>query len=289
MVDRLSLAIVAILAMTLALTRAAAAAPRGGATDVDAAEQLYAKLEYEKALDAAEQILKQHGLTHDVLVRATRLVGVSSAILGKNEVARQAFFQLLVYEPDIELDTSYGPKATAAFQDAREKVRALPTRPGLEVSPSVRTSGGQLKVTTHDPTHIAKKGLVGLRWTASGEYTISPLALGDATVAVPPAPAGRTRLDFYVAIVDDRDDAVYEAGSARVPKSAFAEPDAPPVRPEREEQKSSFVGGPLFWVIAGTVLAGGGTALFFVLRAEDKSPTSAILSPVIRCGNDLCK
>jgi hypothetical protein len=287
MVGRLSLA---ILATVLALTAGAAAAPRGGPADIDAAEQLYAKLEYEKALDAAVQILKQRGLSHEVLVRATRLVGVTTALLGKGEIAREAFFQLLVYEPDIELDTSYGPKATAALQDAREKLRALPTRPGLEVSTTVRAAGGQLKVTTHDPTHIAKKGLVGMRWTAAGDYTVSPVALGAATVSVPTAPPGRTRLDFFVAVFDDRDNTVFEAGSPRVPKSAFVEPAAPPAPVERQEQqKSSFVGGPLFWVITGVVVAGGGTALFFALRPEDKSPTSAILSPAIRCGNDLCK
>jgi hypothetical protein len=39
--------------------------------------------------------------------------------------------------------------------------------------------------------------------------------------------------------------------------------------------------------LLGAAVAGGGTALFFALRPQDP-PSSASLSPIIRCGADRC-
>ena len=273
--------------------------PAGGASslsaapiDVETAEQLYAKLDYEQANSVAERFVKKAGLTHDQLVRAYRVLAVTYAILDKEEQARDAFLQLLTYDPDYQADPNLGPKVNTPFMEARGSFRSLPSKPGIEVAATVSTNGGNLRVTTRDPTRIVKKVVVGYRWTSSGEYTITQLNANEvvAAVEVNAAPAGRTRLDFYVQALDERENAVLEAGNPNVPKSAFAEAGAGGGGGGGKGSKSeggSVFSSPVFWIIAGAAVAGGGTALFFALRPQDP-PSSAALSPVIRCGADRC-
>lgn len=274
--------------------------PAGGAAslaaapvDVETAEQLYAKLDYEQANAVAERVVKKASLTHDQLVRAYRVLAVTYAVLDKEEQARDAFLQLLTYDPDYQADPNLGPKVNTPFMEARGSFRSLPSKPGIEVAATVSTSGGNLRVTTRDPTRIVKKVVVGYRWTSSGEYTITQLNPNEvvAAVEVGAAPAGRTRLDFYVQALDDRDNAVLEAGNANVPKSAFAEAGSGGGggggKGQKAESGGSVFSSPIFWIIAGAAVAGGGTALFFALRPHDP-PSSASLSPVIRCGSDRC-
>src|SRR6476620_2185120 len=92
-----------LLAITLATAPAYAqkgkpAPPSGlqAPADVETAEQLYAKLDYEQAKAVAERVVKKQGLTHDQRVRAYRVLAVTSAILDDQEEAREAFLQLLV-------------------------------------------------------------------------------------------------------------------------------------------------------------------------------------------------
>ncbi|MBX3197028.1 MAG: hypothetical protein KF894_02625 [Labilithrix sp.] len=283
-------------------TSAAFAQPKGkdrparaaeAPADVETAEQLYAKLDYDKANEVAERVTRQRNLSHDQLVRAYRILAVTDAILDKEEQARDAFLQLLVFDPEYTVDTNLGPKVSTPFVEARGQFRSLPSKPGMEVVANVRADGGQLRITTRDPTRIAKKVSVGYRWTSSGEYTVSTVGLGEATVEVAPASGGRTRLDFYALALDERDNAVFEAGNPQVPKSAFAEAGSRPVGGGAgsgggEKSGGSVFSSPVFWIIAGAVVAGGGTAAFFAFRPEDPA-TRASLSPQIRCGAELCK
>ena len=255
--------------------------------DVETAEQYYAKLDYETANAVAERVVKQRGLTHDQLVRAYRVLAVTYAILDKEEQARDAFLQLMTYEPDYEVDRNLGPKVSTPYTEARGSFRSLPTKPAIEVSATIQTSGGTLRVTTRDPTRVVKKVVVGYRWTSSGEFVTSQIGSGDGVaVEVAAAPAGRTRLDFYAQALDDRDNAVLEAGNPQIPKSAFAAADGGGGGGKKSEGGSIF-GSPVFWVIASAAVIGGGTALFFAVRPQDP-PTKATLSPVIVCGNDRC-
>ena len=270
------------------------AAPSGlqAPADVDTAEQLYAKLDYEAAKGVAERVIKKSNLTHDQLVRAYRVLAVTAAILDNHDEAQEAFLQLLVLDPDYTVDQNLGPKVTTPFVEARGQFRLLSTngKPGVEVVANVRTDGGQLRVTTRDPRKMVKKVTVGYRWTSSGEYTVSQIAVGDGVpVEVSAAPAGRTRLDFYAQALDERDNAVLESGNPAVPKSAFAEvgPRGGP-GPGPGKEGGGVLSSPFFWIFAGAAVAGGGTALFFALRPEDPA-TKASLSPQIRCGTDICK
>lgn len=283
-----------LLAALLAPTAWAAPPSKGSSpaglsapADVETAEQLYAKLDYDAANAVAERVVKQRGLTHDQLVRAYRVLAVTYAILDKEEQARDAFLQLITYDAEYQADPNLGPKVNTPFMEARGSFRSLPTKPAIEVSAAVQTSGGTLRVTVRDPTRIVKKVMVGYRWTSSGEFVTSQIATGDGIpVEVTAAPAGRTRLDFYAQALDERDNAVLEAGNAQVPRSAFAVADGSSAGPKKSEGGSIF-GSSVFWVIAGAAVVGGGTALFFAARPYDP-PTKSTLSPQIYCGRDRC-
>ncbi len=289
------LAWVAGLLIMLVSAGALAAPPKNpGLTapaDVDTAEAVYAKLDYEAANAVAERVVRQKGLTHDHLVRAYRVLAVTYAVLDKEEDAQRAFLQLLTFDPEYQADTNLGPKVNTPFVEARGSFRSLPSKPGIEVSATVQTTGGTLRVSTRDPTKMVKKVNVGYRWTSSGDYTVSQIAAGEAvSVEVSAAPSGRTRLDFYAQALDERDNAVLEAGNPQVPKSAFAE--APGMRGggpggDKKSEGGSVFSSPFFWIFAGAAVAGGGTALFFALRPQDP-PTKATLSPVMQCGTDRC-
>ena len=284
----------AALALGLALAAADAHAQgRGGssAADVEAAEQLYTKLDYEEANATAERVVRQRGLSHDQLVRAYRVLAITHAILGKDQEAKDAFLKLLASDPDYAVDPNLGPKVTTPFLEARGVFRTLPTKPGVSVTAKVRSDGGQLRVTTRDPQKAVKRVVVGYRWTSAGEFTTAPIAVGvGVPVEVSPAPAGRTRLDFFAQAFDDHDNAILEAGNPQVPKSAFADPAPGGGGGGGGEATSggSVLSSPVFWILSAAVVAGGGTALFFALRPEAE-PTRAVLTPQIECGQARCR
>jgi len=261
-----------------------AAKPAPASQDVELAEQLYAKLDFEQANTVADRALKQRGLTHDQLVRATKVLALTHAVLDHEEQSRDAFIQLLAYDADFQLDQNLGPKVSAPFLEARGFWRAQSQKPGISTTTLLRTNEtGSLKIVTRDPTHLVKKLTVGYRWASSGEFTVVPANVGEgSSVDVPAPPTGKTRLDYFVQAADDRDDIVFENGSPQVPKSAFAEGGALVAT----SKGSSVFASPIFWIAAGVVVAGGATAAYFATRPGE--PTSATLRAVPFCGTERC-
>lgn len=286
---------VAVLCGLLASSARAAAAdpkpehappPRIDSVDVELAEQLLTKLDYDRAFAEAEKIVGAHDLGHAELLRGYRVLAVTSAILDKGELAKSAFFRLLVLDPDFAVDPNLGPKVSLPFVEARGQFRSLPTRPGVELVAEVRLDGGRLRVTTRDPTHAVKNVVVGHRW-AGGDFALTQVGPGSARVDVGNTTSSRARLDFYALALDERNNVVFEAGTADAPRSVFVEaPDRIVVK--SAPQRRSFVSSPLFWVASGAALVGLAAAGFFVFR-PDGPPTRASLAPTIRCGDDFCQ
>jgi hypothetical protein len=278
----------------------AAAAPqrrdvpaREASADVDAAEQLYAHLEYEEANKVAERASKQRALSHDALVRVYRILAITYAVLDRGEAARDAFIALLAYDPDFQADPNLGPRVSSPFLEARGFWRAQPVRPGLEVAATLRADEpGAVRVVTRDPLHVVKRVVVGTRWGKDGEFVVTALPASPAAPGVadvPPPPAGRARLDYYAQALDDRDDVVFESGNPGTPRSALLEA----TRPSRLAgsgyardgggKRGSIFASPVFWTVATVVVAGGATAVFFAARGKD-DPTRATLAPTVSCG-----
>ncbi len=161
--------------------------------DADTAEQLYAKLDFEAANSVAERVIKKTGLSHQDLVRVYRVLAITYAVLDKEDQSREAFQQLLAYDPEFTVDTNLGPKVSTPFSEARGYWRALPQKPGIETQVAVRVGeAGTIRVTTRDPSKMVKKVHVGQRWASSGEYQTSTIVVGDGVqVEVPPRPQAR--------------------------------------------------------------------------------------------------
>ena len=288
--------------VALAASSPAEAAPRGRRpppreypADVETAEQLYGKLDYENANKVATKVLDKHGLTHDELVRTLRVLAITHAVLDRGELARDAFVQLLTYAPDETVDTNLGPKVTGPFYEARGFWRSQTGRPGIELSATVTAgASGQLKVNLRDPLHVTKKITAGYRWGSEGGFTEANVDLPatPATVAVPAAPPAVARLDYYVQARDDHDDVIFESGSAASPKSTTVEAPPPitqlPATAHDESHGKSgggFVGSAPFWITVGAVVAGGAVLTYFLARPHDQSaPTEATITPALNCG-----
>lgn len=270
---------------------------RAGATaaqDIEAAEQAYANLDFPEANKMAERIARTKGLSHDQLVRTYRLLALTYSVLDKEAQAKDAFIQLLTYDPDYQVDTNLGPKVQTPFFEARGFWRGQSAKPGLDVSTVLRPrEAGVLRVTLRDPTHIVKKVAVGFRWGSATEMTARTMAVAEASqVEIPAPPAGSTRLDYFVQALDDRDDAVFELGNLSSPKSAVV--DVERVRvvgggPVQEEKGSSVFASPVFWILAGVVVAGGAAGTYFAVKGGEDSVTrvpasSATMRPILGCG-----
>jgi len=259
--------------------------PADAATDVASAEKLYANLDYDHANLVSARVLNLKGLTHDQLVRALRVLALTDASLGHEDQAREELIELLTYQADFQVDPNLGPRVTAPFLEARGFWRARPEKPGIEVLATVHVDGpGTLRVVTRDPTHIVKSGTIGFRWGTSVPYTTTPLTVsggGDGFVIdIPERPANMTRLDYYALAFDEREDAVFEVGNAASPKSVVVDiPKVVVVPPP----KKSILASPIFWTVAGVVVAGA--AVTTVLLTRPRSPTGATLTGGAECGS----
>lgn len=274
---------------------ARAAAPVDVAATLEAAEQAYADLEFDRANKLSADVVKQKGLTHDQLVRAYRVLARTHAVLDHDKDARAAFVWLLTIAPDEQEDRKMPPKVTDRMAEARGVLSGYHAKPGMEIVANVRANeAGTLRVTTRDPTRIVKKVVVGFRWGSSGKYTTSEIAVGEVTVDVPTSPANVSRLDYYAQAFDDREDAVFEVGNPAVPKTATFElpkpQDAPPPpkREPKEEkpQGKSIFASPVFWGIVAGVIVVGGVVTYAATRPG--SATSASMSPALFCGATRC-
>jgi hypothetical protein len=264
-------------------------------SDVDSAERYYANLDYDNANAIAGRVLAQRGLSHDQLVRATRIVALTYATLGKEDAAREAFTSLLLMEPDFQLDPNLGPRVTTPFLEARGYWRGQAVKPGVEVVATVHASdSAKLVITTRDPTHVIANVNLGYRWGATGAFTTRPVAIGDSVTVLVPAASnpGETRLDYYVEGLDEHDTALFGIGSAASPKSAVVDAPAPAVAApvvvvaEKPSSGKSIFASPIFWTVVGVVVVGavvGGVVLF-----SPKAPNGATLTGAAQCGSNPC-
>lgn len=261
--------------------------------DVETAEQLYQKLEYEQANATAQAVLKRRGLNHDELVRTYRILAVTYAVLDKEELAKETFIKLLAVDPGYEVDPNQGPRVSDPFMEARGYFRAQGQKPGLTVEPQVRLDGGTLRVVAKGPPRFVRRIVVSYRWGSSGAMNDTTIASSEGAIDVIKAPAGANRLDYFVVAQDENENAVMEKGTKDAPLSIF--PDAgsksgsgvSPDKPQKEGR--SVFASPWFWIITGVVAAGGAaTAYYFLGPAKVGEPTDVIARPTLLCGTGPC-
>jgi hypothetical protein len=268
--------------------------PAAVGAELQAAERAYTNLEYAAARDAAERLLRQNGLSHDQLVRATRLLALTSAALDRGAAAKEAFIALIAYDPAFQLDPKLGPRFQDPYYEAKGYWQAQARRPGIETTALLRPHApGAMRVSLADPTGLADHVRVGFRWSPARAYTSRRLAPGEAQFDVPPPPPGSARFDYYAQAIDRRGDVIFERGTPEAPRSAVVlDTSAPPA--QASAGRSSEGGGgllskPLFWVATGLVLVGGAAGTYFLLRDEGGQPGDARVTPTLGCGGVRCE
>jgi hypothetical protein len=264
---------------------AASAAP--AEADLATSEMAYASLDYPSALSAAESVLAQRGLGHDVLTRATRVAALSHAALGHGDQARQLFTVLLQYDPEFKVDAKLGPRFAEPFAEARGFWQAQGRKPSMEVQAVVQWGEtGQIRVVTVDPLNVVKRVAISYRWSGAREYKTENVDAGTRSIEVPANTEKQTRLDFHVRALDAKDNAVFEDGTADGPKSVSV---SAPQRSGPADQKKSIFASPVFYVVGGAILAGAAAGSFFAFRPTEYTPTTAARSnfqPI--CGSSRC-
>lgn len=258
--------------------------------DLASAENAYAALDYTAASTKADEVLAQRGLSHDVLVRATRVAALSHAALGHGDKAKEYFTLLLGYDPDFKVDSKLGPRFAEPFAEARGYWQAQGRRPSMEVQAVMQYGQpGQIRVVTVDPMNNIKRVAVGYRWAPSRDYTNVTVDPGTRSIDVPANPNGAGRLDYWVRAMDSKDNAVFEEGTPDGPKTVIVN------EPSRGgggvgEEKKSFFGSGLFFVATGVVLAGAAVGGYFLLRPTEYTPAgTGRTSFGAGCGSTRCE
>jgi hypothetical protein len=255
--------------------------------DLAAAENAYASLDFTSALTAAEAVLAQHHLSHDVLTRATRVAALSHAALGHADQAKQQFILLLEYDSDFKVDSKLGPRFTEPFAEARGYWQAQGRKSGMDVQVVVQWGqSGEIRVVTRDPLGIVKKISAGHRWAPKQTYTTAEVEPSGKGVAVPANPEGSTRLEYWVRALDAKNNAVFESGTPETPQISVVNE---PIRGEAPQEKKSFFSSPLFLIIGGGVLAGAAVGSYFAFRpTEYQTPSTGRGVFGAACGTARC-
>jgi tetratricopeptide (TPR) repeat protein len=257
----------------------------GTAEQLELAEAQYSKLEYEQANKAAARALDASGLTHDQLKRAYRVLALTHAVIGNEAAATESFRLLLLLDPDFQVDTNLGPKVSERFNEARGFWRAQPGRPGIEIKPDLVAD--KVRVKLEDASRTVKKVSVHLRWGSAGEFTATELKASalDGTpvdISAPPVTGSekKTRLEYYAQGLDSSNGVMMESGTKSAPL-AFTKDTK-----DTGGGKSVFA-SPIFWIVTGVVLVGGGIGTYFFIKS--RQPTSVGLRPRAFCGDVLCE
>ena len=269
----------------LVSSRSAAASPEA---DLGTAENAYATLEYGAALTAADSVLAQKNLTHDVLTRATRVAGLAHAALGQAELAKQQFILMLEYDPDFKIDGRLGPRYMEPFAEARGYWQAQGRKAGMDVQVQIQYGqAGEFRVTTRDPLNIVKKISVGQRWAPRHQYTTTEVDGDRKGVEIPANPDASTRLEYYVRALDAKGNAVFETGTPDVPSTTLV---TEPARTEPQKEKKSIFGSPVLYVVGGTILAAAAVGAYFAFRpTEYTTPTIGRAQLGLGCGAARCE
>jgi hypothetical protein len=258
------------------------------------AEKLVAGVDFEAAATLLERIGQRRNLSREQMIRVTRNLAVAHAVLGHDAIARETFIKLLALEPDFKIDPNMSPRVQAPYFEARGFWTAQTVKPGIELAATLhRNIDSRILLTFRDPTRLATKVVVGYRWEGHDSYSIKSGPPTSQSISVPPPrQPNSSRLEVYARAVDANDSVLFESGTPEGPGSVMLPPVAPwegRPPPEAERRKSVFA-SPVFWVIAGVVVAGGAAATYFATREpQTLPPTSQGLRPVLACGGLPCQ
>lgn len=223
-------------------------------------------LDYAAALKALDRALETEGLEREVVLEIYELKGVSFAVLGKADKAREAFRALLALDPKRRLSGAQPPRVTSAFFEALGRAAAEGT---LALQPSLEEEGGQFRAVVVtvpvNPLKLAKK--LSLHATVNGMPREVEVALsGEAKSAR--LEINAPRFTWWVEARGERGAQLVALGSAELPNVVEAPPKPPPDVPvatalvPQEAEPAAPRGAPLR--VAGAVVGVAGVGALAV-------------------------
>jgi hypothetical protein len=178
------------------------------------AEDAMTQIDYARSRELASAALARGKLDSDGLVRAYRLIAVSSAQLGDDRAAEQAFIRLFALEPDSTISTRLAPQRRSSVLNARGFWSVRRDSFGIDVSYARRER--QIVVRVRDPlrwghsVHVWYR--IGGRAYVKQVHAISQEMLFDVQSLKATDP-----VDVYAFLVDDRENVLTEFGRERDP------------------------------------------------------------------------
>jgi len=178
------------------------------------AEDAMTQIDYARSRELASAALARGKLDSDGLVRAYRLIAVSSAQLGEDRAAEEAFIRLFALEPDSTISTRLAPQRRSSVLNARGFWSVRRDSFGMDVSYARREH--QIVVRVRDPlrwghaVHVWYR--IGGRAYVKQVHPISQEMLFDVQSLKATDP-----VEVYAFLVDDRENVLTEFGGERDP------------------------------------------------------------------------
>ncbi|MBN2497041.1 MAG: hypothetical protein JXR96_20785 [Deltaproteobacteria bacterium] len=142
------------------------------ADELEQAEQLRKRMQYEQAIERCAEVLESSGREPRELVAAYRIMGLSLSASGKLDQAFESFKKLLAIDPGFKLSPRISPKLAAPFFQARallegQKPITLVHAPPPSLASPEAFSGAELAIElAADPLGMVKE--IAVRYRVHG-------------------------------------------------------------------------------------------------------------------------
>jgi hypothetical protein len=237
--------------------------------ELDEARELLRRMDYGRAMDRAEGVLRAAHSGPEELVEAYRILGLGAAALGRSGEAQTAFRRLLAIEPAFRLPREVSPKLRPPFERAlAEAAGQAPI--GLEHEPpAVGTSlaGTRLEARVEsDPLSMVR----GLRFRYLSGPQVKELAVlvgvqRKLSLRLPRGFAGQV-FTYWVEALNEHGAVLARLGSQarplelralaeQPPPPALASPGDGPGTPA--EVEPAWYQSWWFWTVVGAVVVAG--------------------------------
>lgn len=178
------------------------------------AEDAMTQLDFARSRDLANAALDRGGLDSPGVVRAYRLIAVSSAQLGDDSAAEKAFIRLFAIEPDSTISTRLAPQRRSSVLNARGFWSVRRDSFGIEVSYARRER--QIVVRVRDPLDWGSTVHVWYR-TGNRAFVKQTQPIGREMLFEVQSIKATDPVEVYAFVVDDRENVLLEFGRERDP------------------------------------------------------------------------
>jgi len=206
-----------VLALALASQAALAASP----SSVARAKKLFDDLEVEEAAKVLNQALAQGGNDAQTYLQLLGLKGVVEGTLGHSREARDAFYQVLLLNPEWRLPGDQPPRVSTPFYEAKGLVSE---RGHTSVEGEAQTDAGTVQAVSvtvkNDALQVAKT--VAFHLTSEGTERVAMVWLDDSGRAT--AKVGAARVSWWAEVLTAKSDVLLTLGSAGEPRQDDASP-----------------------------------------------------------------